>query len=285
MERRPVKKRQTRTPRTKRRDADAEPQKRSSRRSSIGTARIRCWPASSSATSIIADSLVLDPPPGAHGAHRFDGRPDRGDCPARRLSGRRARLRNLRPRQGRRASLSNTNWPRKLSFPTFCLNVLEYLAGGTEDSQLASTRPGRPVELRPAGNVAGADGRRSDRKRAHDSANRAKTFSSFTTPSELGVYDVRRGDQVIERFAVNLFDRQESDVRVRPTQDGDRSTIRPADIRIGNIDVAATVGQTPSRTEVWKIVLVVRPVRACPRMVYLQSPRVFVDVRRWEQAE
>ena len=33
------------------------------------------------------------------------------------------------------------------------------------------------------------------------------------------------------------------------------TTIQPADIRIGNIDVAATVGQTPSRTEVWKLVL------------------------------
>ena len=47
----------------------------------------------------------------------------------------------------------NTNWTRQLSFPTFCLNLLEFLGGRTEDSQNASTRPGRPVELRAAGNA------------------------------------------------------------------------------------------------------------------------------------
>jgi hypothetical protein len=149
---------------------------------------------------------------------------------------------------------ANTNWPRFLSFPTFCLNTLEFLAGGTEDSQLASTRPGRPVEIRPSGNVAELTIVNPDQKR-HTLRRTAQDLFQYQDTSELGVYDVRRGDQVIERFAVNLFDRQESDVRVRPTQGDEESTIRPADIRIGNVDVAATVGQTPSRTEVWKLVL------------------------------
>ncbi len=74
----------------------------------------------------------------------------------------------------------------------------------------------------------------------------------FHDTNRLGVYDVRRGDQVIERFAVNLFDRQESDVRVRPNQDKNGISVNPADIRIGNVDVAATVGQTPTRIEAWK---------------------------------
>ena len=135
----------------------------------------------------------------------------------------------------------NTNWPRRLSFPTFWLNVLEYLAGGTEDSQLASTRPGRPVELRAGRQRAGADGRRSGEESSTQCGERPRTCFSFTTRSELGVYDVRRRDQVIERFAVNLFDRQESDVRVRPSQDPRRQRpSQPADIRIGNVDVAAT---------------------------------------------
>ena len=148
----------------------------------------------------------------------------------------------------------NTNWPRRLSFPTFCLNTLEFLAGGTEDSQLASTRPGRPVEIRPSGNVAELTIVNPDQKR-RTLRRTAQDLFQYQDTGELGVYDVRRGDQVIERFAVNLFDRQESDVRVRPTQGNEESTIRPADIRIGNVDVAATVGQTPSRTEVWKLVL------------------------------
>jgi hypothetical protein len=148
----------------------------------------------------------------------------------------------------------NTNWPHKLSFPTFCLNVLEYLAGGTEDSQIASVRPGRPVELRTAGNVpeltvVDPTGRPYTVRRT------AEDVFQFHDTNRLGVYEVRRRDQVIERFAVNLFDRQESDVRVRPSQDERGATLNAADIRIGNVDVAATVGQTPSRTEAWKIIL------------------------------
>ncbi|HEX4414906.1 MAG TPA: hypothetical protein VH107_14825, partial [Lacipirellulaceae bacterium] len=140
------------------------------------------------------------------------------------------------------------------SFPTFCLNTLEYLAGGTEDSQLGSTRPGQPVELRVPGNtpeltvVDPAKGEHTLRRNSQD-------VFQFENTNQLGVYEVKRGDQVIERFAVNLLDRQESDVRVRPTQGGEGSTIQPADIKIGNTNVEATLGQTPSRTEAWKFLL------------------------------
>ena len=82
-------------------------------------------------------------------------------------------------------------------------------------------------------------------KKEHTVRRTAQDVFQFQDTSQLGVYDVRRNDQVIERFAVNLFDRQESDVRVRPTQGEEGTTIQPADIRIGNVDVAATVGQTP----------------------------------------
>jgi len=80
---------------------------------------------------------------------------------------------------------------------------------------------------------------------------------------------------VIERFAVNLFDQQESDVAVRPSQDKKGTTVNPADIRIGNVDVAATVGQTPTRIEAWK------PVLACALFVlilewYIYNRRVYL---------
>jgi hypothetical protein len=168
----------------------------------------------------------------------------------------------------------NTNWPRRFSFPTFCLNVLEYLGGRSEDSQLASVRPGRPIELRAAGNapeltVVDPTGKQFAVKRGEGDV------FQFQDTQRLGVYEVRRGEQAIERFAVNLFDRRESDVRVRPGQKNGGTTIQPADIRIGNIDVAATVGQRPSRTEAWKIVL------ACALFVlflewYIYNRRVYL---------
>jgi hypothetical protein len=78
---------------------------------------------------------------------------------------------------------------------------------------------------------------------------------AFHATDQPGIYQVRQGDQVIQRFAVNLFDRAESDVRVRPTQDPESQTVRPADIRIGHVDVAAAVGRAPSRQEMWKTLL------------------------------
>jgi len=89
------------------------------------------------------------------------------------------------------------------------------------------------------------------------------------------VYEVRAGEKVIDRFAVNLFDRQESDARVRPSQSDKAATIKPADIRIGNVDVEATLGRTPSRFEAWKVVL------ACALFVlivewYIYNRRVYL---------
>ena len=201
----------------------------------------------------IADSLVLQPPPGATVLIDSTAGPIAAVAP--RDAYQDAVLGFEIFGQGPDGSRTvNTNWPRRLSFPTFCLNSLEYLAGGTEDSQLASTRPGRPVELHTTGNaqeLTVVD----PAKREHKVKRTAQDVFQFQDTAQLGAYDVRRNDQVVERFAVNLFDRQESDVRVRPTQGADSKTIQPADIRIGNIDVSATLGQTPSRTEVWKLVL------------------------------
>jgi hypothetical protein len=168
----------------------------------------------------------------------------------------------------------NTNWVRRLSFPTFCLNVLEYLGGSSQDSQIASVRPGRPVELRAEGNIAELTVIDPNGKQFAVRRSEGDVFQ-FRDTNRLGIYDVRRGEQVVERFAVNLFDHQESDVRLRPSQDGDGETIAPADIRIGNVDVAATVGQTPSRIEAWKAVL------ACALFVlilewYIYNRRVYL---------
>lgn len=201
----------------------------------------------------LADSLVLEPPPGASVLIDSTAGPIAAIAPRDAYQDAVLGFEIIgRDKDG--AVLPNTNWPRMHSFPTFFLNVLEYLAGGSEDSQLASVPPGHPVELRAPGgvpelNVIDPTGREFRVQRS------AGDVFPFHDTNRLGVYEVRRGEQVIERFAVNLFDRQESNVRLRPSQDEEGSTIRPADIRIGNIDVVATVGRTPTRKEGWKLVL------------------------------
>lgn len=150
---------------------------------------------------------------------------------------------------------ANTNWPIRPSFPTFWLNVLEYLAARGEEQMAASVRPGRPVELHapPAADrltVVDPTGRETVVPRAEDDSFR---FTSTETP---GVYQVRQGDAVVERFAVNLFDRAESDIGVRPSQDPESQTLRPADIRIGHVDTAPATDRTPARQEAWKVLIV-----------------------------
>lgn len=201
----------------------------------------------------IADSLVLRPPPGA--TVLIDSTAGAIAAIAPRDAYQDAVLGFEIVGQAADGSRTvNTNWPRRLSFPTFCLNVLENLGGSTEDSQIGSTRPGRPVEFRAAGNAAELTVVDPSGKQFAVRRTEGDIFQ-FQDTERLGIYEVRRGDQVVERFAVNLFDRQESDVRVRPSQADNGATIKPVDIRIGNIDVAATVGETPSRTEAWKLVL------------------------------
>jgi hypothetical protein len=139
---------------------------------------------------------------------------------------------------------------------------------------MASTKPGRPVELRVADNVAELTVVDPSGKQFAVRRSEGDVFQLQDT-NRLGVYDVRRGDQVIERFAVNLFDDRESDVGVRPSPDRKGTTVSPADIRIGNVDVAATVGQAPMRVEVWKSLL------ACALFVlilewYIYNRRVYL---------
>jgi hypothetical protein len=201
----------------------------------------------------IADSLVLQPPPGSSVLIDSTAGPIAAIAP--RDSHEDAVLGFEIVGQAADGSrTANTNWPRRLSFPTFWLNALEYLAGGIEQPSVDQVRPGRPVELRPPGNLAeltvvDPHGHRATIQRTdHD-------LLQFHDTNEPGIYEVQRGDQVIERFAVNLFDRAESDVRVRPSQDPEASTVQAADIRIGHVDVAATAGQTPIRKEAWKALL------------------------------
>jgi hypothetical protein len=148
----------------------------------------------------------------------------------------------------------NTNWfLNRLSFPTFWLNAVEFLAGGDEDSKTTSVVPGKVIEIRVPGKsqevtVVDPVAKEFTIRRANDD------LFQFHDTDRLGVYTVREGRSPIDRFAVNLFDRPESDIRMRPSQVEDSPTLRAADIHIGNIEVKAA-GNAPIRREFWKLVL------------------------------
>ncbi len=136
----------------------------------------------------------------------------------------------------------NTLWPLRHSFPVFWLNVLEYLGGSRDEAGLEVARPGNPVELAVTGESAALsvvlpDGsRRTIRRGPHG-------LFQFQETDQLGVYEVRDSDEVVRRFAINLFDPAESTLKVAES------------LRINYVEVAGEFGFRPSRRELWRPLL------------------------------
>ena len=147
----------------------------------------------------------------------------------------------------------NTDWPRKHSFPGFCLNVLEYFAGG-EGAQQMHHRPEQMVELRIAGSAEELEVELPDGERRQVALEQPGRLAFYET-SQLGTYKVREGSQVKKQFAVNLFDRAESDIRLRVRQDSEESLKVVDSLSIGYVDVAAQSPTSRVRRELWKPLL------------------------------
>ncbi|MGI9428990.1 MAG: vWA domain-containing protein [Bythopirellula sp.] len=147
----------------------------------------------------------------------------------------------------------NTDWPRKHSFPSFWLNVLEYFAGG-EGESLAANRPDKLVELRVGGSATELEVELPDGQRRKVLLEQPGRLE-FHESSQTGVYQVREGNQVIKRFAVNLFGRDESDIALRVRQDSKDDLTAVDSLSIGYVDVAAQSPTSPVRKELWKPLL------------------------------
>jgi hypothetical protein len=141
------------------------------------------------------------------------------------------------------APVVNTSWPKRLSFPVFLANMLQYFGGNRETAATAGCRPGQSINLRADVPrpllIVTPSGAQIETPR-----NRQNTFS-FSRTDELGVYEVRFGGKVIQRFAVNLFDSEESDIRTR----------LPDAIKIGQAAVVGQRGWEPARRELWRFIL------------------------------
>ncbi|MCR4411718.1 MAG: BatA and WFA domain-containing protein [Thermoguttaceae bacterium] len=135
-----------------------------------------------------------------------------------------------------------TNWIVRRSFPTFVLNLCNYLGRGISTLSADTLRPGQQVFLdcstptrtlrvrTPSGQEIGLAEVQSGKYQ-------------FSRTNELGVYDVRSGDEVIQHFAVNLFQPSESDLRVEPR------------VEIGQVAVAGQAAPETTRREIWKLLL------------------------------
>ncbi len=111
----------------------------------------------------------------------------------------------------------NTDWPFRVSFPLFFRNLIEYVGSVTDGSASIALAPGQPVMLRRPEGVGPLY--------VTDPTNETVTIDRspdgsylFTNTEQVGIYSVQsdKADAVDERFAVNIFDSVESDVRPRP---------------------------------------------------------------------
>ncbi|TWT37601.1 hypothetical protein KOR34_25550 [Posidoniimonas corsicana] len=169
-------------------------------------------------------------------------------------------------------AMGNTRWFRRRSFPTFWLNTLSYLVGQLSGDANSQAAPGEPVEFRPVTNVPevvvrSPAGKEVTLTRAGD------TTFQYQDTAEPGVYEVLERGQVSKRFAINLFDRQESDIRLRATQQEVGTPVEA--IRIGYTDVAAQAGGAPARKELWQLLLVLALVVLMAEW-YIYNRRVYI---------
>ncbi len=191
----------------------------------------------------IAESIILDPPPGSTSLVGSD----------------QVTIAAIGPREGFEdvvlgfeiigtdesgSSYQNTNWISRASFPTFWLAVIEYLAGGGQSDSSAIGQPGRPVQLSsqtPVDSltIEAPDGQTVSIERA------SQLRFQFHGTDQLGVYRVFESGEITQRFAVNLFNPVESNVAPRPE----------GSIQIGYIDVKGQVDWEPARKETWKFLL------------------------------
>lgn len=143
---------------------------------------------------------------------------------------------------------ANTTWYAERSWPVFVLNVLRSLAGASEAAGAASYRPGESVRLRgdetadelTVRRIAGGEGADGA---AWPVARSPVGGFEFTDTELPGFYLVTSGDRVVDSFAINLFDRQESELRVPPVVD------------LGDLPVAASTTGERQRREFWRWLL------------------------------
>jgi hypothetical protein len=114
----------------------------------------------------------------------------------------------------------NTLWPRRTSFPVFMHNALAYLGGTNQRASVESLRTGQIVPIRVSQGadqivVRGPDGSRRTMRRGEE------PVFWFADTGNAGIYEVHDPERPSprRRFAVNLFDARESDIRAADTLD------------------------------------------------------------------
>jgi hypothetical protein len=141
-------------------------------------------------------------------------------------------------------TIPKTDWPARRSFPMFAMNVIRYLGGLRGSLAMRGVQPGKPVVLRsiyPVDRIRVTTPSGAEFELLREGQNRFV----FSQTEELGIYEVREGEatDLTQRFAVNLFDRRESNLQPR------------SEIQLGYETVAGQSARQPTRQELWKALM------------------------------
>ena len=118
------------------------------------------------------------------------------------------------PRGGGRQRSIGTNWTAA-QFLLLHLNVLSYLGGHGQMQEGAVLRPGGTATLDPPDPNSAVEVRTPSGKTV-PLGRAVAGRCAFTATGELGVYEAQANGKTFQRFAVNLFDPAESDIRPDP---------------------------------------------------------------------
>lgn len=154
---------------------------------------------------------------------------------------------------------ANTNWYAERSWPVFLFNVLRHLAGAASSAAAPSFHPGETVPVRVESVVRNVTLVRSDEQDAETSLEKIAVAESgnleIVQTNLPGNYQlIREGvpagadneageNRVVDRFAINLFDVQES--RLAASQD----------VELGYETVEAVDTGIDTRREYWRLLL------------------------------
>ena len=148
----------------------------------------------------------------------------------------------------------NADWYRRYSFPTFLLNTLGYFVNQSQEGDDRTHLPGQSLALRTKSLAERLTIKKPDGSETQVDRNKDGSYL-FHETEQPGYYEILEKDQVVGRFAVNLFDGQESDVRLTVAADDDpNDNVEPvASLSIGHVEVKGTT--RPARQEIWRPIL------------------------------
>jgi len=135
----------------------------------------------------------------------------------------------------------NTNWPLRISFPTFVLNLLGFLAHASDARSLVIS-PGQPIPL--------TEYTAASELTITTPGGRTETLTvspgqpfHFSATEELGVYHIRAVGYPERRVSVNLLSTGETNITPREQ------------IQIGSAEISGQARWEGNRSEMWKLLL------------------------------